>query len=673
MKVPIYQNQVSLPKTSGVGQLSVQANPQAMSAGSRAQAQFGQTLVAGGINWYEDFVKLDQAQEQATETSKFDKFISNATTANLRTHPSDWKNKKKLDAKGNPTLYNYFEYSEVIRKSLELNAKAALNKIKSKAVRTRMASVFAQRINSALVTMNATNRGKYVDFSKNVLKTTMGEEHKRIAEMAPGPDKEQAIKDALGTFRLFKSKRPLMGDAYFGGQERDFLSTIGALGISSMMDGIDTAADAKLLIRKLDQPKKGDDTFADVQRIDAETKQKFIDRLSRLRTSLTNKEAKETVTKIQRENVIKKKTRDDTADNLTQKITAIRDAVANNLTKDSPGWPKGKDNRPLVMPTVSEIARNKNLDPEDSKRIIEEINGEDQIFNPAEFRYLQDEIEESVTDDDLNRIEQDIRSKKRKGYIGGKAYDLLRKDITAARKKNPEFLERKRYRTLLKDAMNKANVDTSAANPNVGYTGRTGQQKVKAKFGVFGVGAMNFFDEQIAEGKQPSEAFWTTVTKFHQDKLTMIKSTLTSMDSVFPESVIKDPQKFLTPYYIRAAKESLRNALLNSGVLTKIEVDADPDEPLPTPRVMSEMQKDRGEDKLPLAQRMTIRRLFDEEQKIKFLEDYANIPVDERGLPNQIPRGSMDTSVNETTLTDRYNKTEAWVKGVWKAVTEGPQ
>ena len=95
MKVPIYQNRVSLPKTSGVGQLSVQANPQAMSAGSRAQAQFGQTLVAGGINWYEDFVKLDQAQEQATETSKFDKFISNATTANLRTHPSDWKNKIK--------------------------------------------------------------------------------------------------------------------------------------------------------------------------------------------------------------------------------------------------------------------------------------------------------------------------------------------------------------------------------------------------------------------------------------------------------------------------------------------------------------------------------------------------------------------------------------------------
>ena len=186
----------------------------------------------------------------------------------------------------------------------------------------------------------------------------------------------------------------------------------------------------------------------------------------------------------------------------------------------------------------------------------------------------------------------------------------------------------------------------------------------------FGVGAMNFFDEQIAEGKQPSEAFWTTVTKFHQDKLTMIKSTLTSMDSVFPESVIKDPQKFLTPYYIRAAKESLRNALLNSGVLTKIEVDADPDEPLPSPRVMSEMQKDRGRDKLPLAQRMTIRRLFDEEQKIKFLEDYANIPVDERGLPNQIPRGSMDTSVDETNLLD---KAEAWVKGVYKAVTEGPQ
>ena len=43
--------------------------------------------------------------------------------------------------------------------------------------------------------------------------------------------------------------------------------------------------------------------------------------------------------------------------------------------------------------------------------------------------------------------------------------------------------------------------------------------------------------------------------------------------------------------------------------------------------------------------------------------------MDERGLPNQIPRGSIDTSVDETNLLD---KAEAWVKGVYKAVTEGP-
>jgi len=662
MKVPIYQNKVPLSPTSGAGQLSVQANPQAMSAGSRAQAQFGQTLVAGGINWYSDFVKLERAQEQATETTKFDNFLAEATSVNLRTQPKDWQNKNKLGPDGEPTLYKYFEYEKVIKKQLQLKSQQMLSGIESSAVKKRLTAVHAQRINATLVSMNATNRGKYVDFSKDQLKSFMHRETDAISNMKDGIDKNQAIEDAIASFRQFKNERPLMGDSYFGNAERNFLSDIGELSIAREMAKITTADDAAELKRQLDDPKKSDPRYADVKRLLPEKKQQFVTRLAARETALMNKEFNQLPKSIKREKLIKKNNADLTHDATTQKITAIRDAVSNGHAFGDDEWPKDKQGQDLVMPDASEINQNTVMTTAQKISLNKEIEGEDTIFNRAEFRVLQGQINDAVTSQDLDYLLADIRMKKEKNYIGGKAFDGLRKEIRDARNKTPEYEERKRYKDLLKLAMDKRNIAIATYSMNRGQS-----QKIEAGFASSA--GLAFYLDQLDEGKQPAEAFWTTVTTLQKNKIDMVKSTVATMGGVFSQEILDDPAKNINLGAINNARAALRTAVINGGRLENISIDVTGD--LPSQSTMAEMQKDRGDRKLPKAERMTIRKLYAAEQKLNFLQSYAALPEEERGV-SKIPAkaDSNMSTTNKTKGNDFFSKATKRFNDAYDAFTK---
>jgi hypothetical protein len=650
MKVPIYQNKVPLSPTSGAGQLSVQANPQAMSAGSRAQAQFGQTLVAGGINWYSDFVKLERAQEQATETTKFDNFLAELTSRNMRTRPSDWQNKNKLGPDGKPTLYKYFEYEKVIRDQLQKKSQEMLGGIESGAVKKRLTAVHAQRINAALVSINATNRGKYVDFSKDQLKSFMLRETDAISNMEDGIDKNQAIEDSIASFRGFKEARPLMGDAYFGNAERNFLSDIGELSIAREMAKITTADGAAELKRQLDDPKKSDPRYADVKRLLPEKKQQFITRLAARQTALESKEFNQPLKNIKRTKAIKKNNAELTHDALSQNITAIRDAVSNGHELGDDEWPKNKEGQDLEMPDPSDIYLNDKITTAQKVSLNKEIEGEDVIFNRAEFRVLQGEIGDAVTSQDLDTLLADIRMKKENNYIGGKAFDGLRKEIRDARNKTPEFEERKRYKDLLKLAMDKRNLDIQT------YARPGANQKQKVEAGFASSAGIAFYLDQLDEGKQPAEAFWTTVTTLQKNKIDMVKSTVATMGGVFSQEILDDPAKNLNLGAINKARAALRTAVITGGRLESGNITIRETGDLPTQSTMAEMQKERGDDKLPKAERMTIRKLYAAEQKLNFLQSYAALPDEERGV-SKVPAAG-DPGMSTTNKTKGNNFTD---------------
>ena len=637
MKVPIYQNQVSLPKTRGGGQLSVQANPQAMSAGSRAQAQFGQTLVAGAINWTSDFVKLERAKEQAVETTKIDNLIERAVTENLKKHPSDWTT-GKFDKNGDPILYTQFEYRDVIQKSLNGLSKDLLKNISSSAVRTRMAAIHAQRLKAAFVTMNATNRGKYTDYAKGKIIDAYDIDKRRIANLPEGADKEQAIQDASGTVEALTNLRPLIPDTWLKTQRKNFLSDIGEIAISGLMAQLETSDDVGKLIQQLDSPKKSDPYYKDVVRLTPEKKQQFITRLAARRTALQTKEFNQPLREIKKAKVQKQNRRDLTYDGETQKIQKVRAAVVQGFEPGDESWPKDKNNRPLTMPDASEIQQSTTLDKTQKDNLIKEIYGEDTIFNRDEFRVLQGQIYEAVTSQDLDKLHKEIREKRDLNYIGGKAYSELTQDIQNARNKTPEYVERATYRNLLSSAIDRRN---AMGTP---YDTPQRKQEIKAEAGFASIAGLNFYNNQIDRGVRPAAAFWNTVTKLQKDKFDMVKAEIATMSDVFDPEVIDDVKNNLNPEAIQQARIRLREAVINGGRLKNYSLSKEGE--LPSQDVLSSMQKVRGKDKLLKAERMTIRRLFADEQKLNFLASYANLTPKQRGIVTAPPETDGDDSTN---------------------------
>jgi hypothetical protein len=93
---------------------------------------------------------------------------------------------------------------------------------------------------------------------------------------------------------------------------------------------------------------------------------------------------------------------------------------------------------------------------------------------------------------------------------------------------------------------------------------------------------------------------------------------------------------------------------------------------------MAEKQKKRGDKKLPKAERMTIRKLYAAEQKLNFLQSYAALPEEERGV-SKVPaagKKGMSTDIPKAKITgDKVGRSvtqllEGEFKKAWEEINK---
>ncbi len=652
MKVPVYRNQARLPKQLGQG-LQVQASPGQFAQVSRAQEQFGSNLISGAMNLYGDFLKTERVREQAEKTASFTNVLNKQKTMFERSTPDTWVS-SKLDQNGSPIRLNYFDYVDNITKSMMALKVKELSGVTDKATRARLDASFSQSISAAMTNIKSSLRSKFVDHSRSQIKKLNDQQLNEISDMAEGPDKQFAIDQAKKSVAYWQSLAPLKQEWLYR-TEKNFENNIGELAINKAIRAADTSDAVQEIADQLRSPTKDYPHKRDIERLNAETKDKFLEQLARKSTNLINKEGNADLKEIKANRTRRKERRENTVDGISARISVIRDAVSRNIKPGEEGWPADTKGNPLKMPTETDIAENTTLKQSQRDQLTKQLRGEDRVYNATYVAAAINDIDDAVTNEDLNELLKGYRAAAEDNYIGGRAFKELRIAINSKRTNNPEYQERSDYKTLLRNVMRMHGMSNDGT---IIYSG-SGTTVAKMRSGFEGASALIYFNAEVQKGVRPSTAFWQAVSKFQDDKLVMVQSQLKTMPTLFNDEVIKNPKKLLTQNDVDNARINLREALNTGGRLGEVAKGLIDDGKTPSQKQLGAAQRSRKEStKISKAERMTIRQMVGMENILNFIETYAKLDPKQRNMTEESPadpgmstdKGKKSTTANKLDL-----------------------
>ena len=643
MKVPVYRNQARLPKQLGQG-LQVQASPGQFAQVSRAQEQFGSTLISGSMNLYGDFLKTERVREQAEKTASFTNVLNKQKTKYERSTPDTWVS-SKLDQNGSPIRLNYFDYVDNITKSMMALKVKELSGVTDKATRARLDASFSQSISAAMTNIKSSLRSKFVDHSRSQIKKLNDQQLNEISDMAEGPDKQFAIDQAKKSVAYWQSLAPLKQEWLYR-TEKNFENDIGELAINKAIRAADTSDAVQEIADQLRSPTKDYPYKRDIERLNAETKDKFLEQLARKSTNLINKEGNADLKEIKANRTRRTERRDNTVDGISARISVIRNAVSNNIKPGEEGWPADTKGNPLKMPTETDIAENTTLKQSQRNQLTRQLRGEDRVYNATYVAAAINDIDDAVTNEDLNSLLKGYRAAASANYIGGFAFKELRTAINSKRTNNPEYQERSDYKTLLQNVMKMHGMSNDGT-----YVAGSDTTVAKMRSGFEGASALIYFNSEVQKGVRPSTAFWQAVSKFQDDKLVMVQSQLKTMPTLFNDEVIKDPKKLLTQNDVDNARINLRKALSTGGRLGEVAKGLIDDNKTPSQKQLGAAQRSRKEaTQISKAERMTIRQMVGMENILNFIETYAKLDPKQRNMTEESPNDpGMSTKKGQPT------------------------
>ena len=646
MQVPVYRRQTMLPGQTGTGRLSAKASPESFAAPGKAYSQLGATVSNVSNTWAEQFIKTDNAVLQAEEEGKVDTYLEQLKRDAYERNVADEKNV-------NGSTQTYFERRNMMQQRLDAELKIRLAGVTNKAVKTRLASVFREKRATGMSAIDALLRPKYLSHGRAVLQKHVDENRERIAAMAPGPVKNQAINDAKLNAAYIKNLAPMIGDKVFADAFKNFDADLGELEMRRHLGDVKTSQQATDFIRYLENPQKTDPYYDAVKRMKSDDIQKMVERLQRQKNTLVTSEHTAEGRKIRADKTRLTAKREQTYDTLRDRALRVRTALAKGMQPSDANWPKHTDGprkgEGMVMPTMSEITGiGDRLTGTQSTTIRNLVTGNDAVYNAEDYRKFELQILDAVTDDDLDVIEGDFRDMFDKNIIGGKAYDKLRAEVKSARLKTPEYVEKQRYAKLLGSAFSTALMidgGTGARPTKYAKDMSAGDSDMAKAIG------MTSYQRRLDDGMRPVEAFYETVQEItaKQDKVAMaaVRALKASLDYEFPPELFQvGGMGKLTSEMVTAARQAFRDSLTSTQ---RDRMGLSQEE-------LGRMQR---QERNPLSKkdRLGVRALFLQETQLNFLDRYISAKDEAARQTSGGGGGGNNTGGNNTGGNNASNAT----------------
>jgi len=647
MKVPVYRSSAKLPQRTGAAQLTVQANPQALSKAGRAEAAFGQTLVGGAIDIWGAWLKTERAGEQLTEENKFAKTIRDAHEEVYKTGPGAWqdKSKSRIDQNGN-LAYGHLtstQRSNQIRGQLNTASSTQAADISDRVVRRRVLQSNQESIEVGMTQISAALRGHYTKWAQNQIKATRLRWVEELSAMAPGEQKNAAMKRAKESLAYFTTLVPTLGDLTRGNAARDLEKDVASYAIRKAITPLTTAKQVLEWYNRIGNPPENDPYRSEILAIGENGRQKFQEQLFATHATMQRKEIAEAIAAPGRNAAAHKLKQKKKFEEISASLLVSRDK------NETPIWNAAKING--LARAVSDTQR---------KTLLNIYQGTDAIYNPKADRDISYQILEAVTEDDLDVIQRGIDADLSSGIIGGKLAQELQGEIFNARKKTPGYLEFQMYHKAIKSALGKSGM-------TVVLGGKRMNQDREAQRQIDVTEAQNFYQNEVKQnGVRPAVAYYNTIERVASDKSSFAASIVKMLPDQFKDAF--SPTVLKNIAYMD--EDTIAELETRFGLMLKNTVLAGKP-PLPVPELAEKTQEELGQLqrfdtddrglRLSKKDRLTIRALLKVEAQIDFLKAYVNDPNsklltdDGTDLGNKIksvPAGS-DQKAKEDALMDQ--------------------
>ena len=476
MKVPQYKAQTQLPAYGG-GMLSAQASPGRWGSVGAAQAQMGATIANEAINWGTHFRKIEIATETAGHVETFrkdrERVLSNAALQGVNTWTQNGRqqnyNDKRLSVESNLSRF------------MQQNI---LSKIKDKTIRRAVQTQLNADLITTMTQANPLLQKRYLDFSRAESKKYL---QGKALELAGMPHGSKIYNTTWAKFQAEAQKYAALGN---WAAEDGYKYTAGAEGsiqeLRLNQDIINAQGNVGRLQEVYNSMRSIDpNTAAQYNKINPDRMQRIM---AQVQTDLDREKRAATAKQIADDNrayVTANRNQQNLYETTADKILARQIYDQTNPADRTGPVP------PIV--TVTDV-RKLRLEPRQQSVLEDMVTGAKDIINPEWVNKREAEIDEAVTDEDLDVLKKQVRADQLERRIGQKARTQLIKRIEDTRAKTPEAMKIKQLRKELKSATVKMDVEKYGP---VAIDGGPEQQS-----------ALHAFERNLELGQRPIEAFY---------------------------------------------------------------------------------------------------------------------------------------------------------------------
>jgi hypothetical protein len=590
MKIPTYQRQSQMPTKTGGGMLSSQASPSLMGLPGAAMSQLGDTIQNEGLRWLKTEVEQERATELAHNSNQFESVIQQ-TQENVH--------QQSVQSYVDEGYATATSRRQLIQSELLKSATRQSQSIGNSTVRRQFMSAARKRIAGVMPGISQTLRAKHADYGTMMLDDSYDNDVKQVAR-TPSDSKQRGALVA-DVFARIEKQAQLSGlkVSAVAKRKRKFLSDVDAANINSAVyhDNMTAASVKKVLvdIRKGKYP-----------HLTAKKTSALQVKLQGLAGTLASAERNKAYTEGQRHDKELKKKRDT---NYRAKYNQITDLLAKAA--------KGEDVDVSSLRATIATTNANEMEPQKRDQLLRRIDGTDEVRNPGLVNQFKNDIRDVFDDRDLEVIEQDVEKAYSHLLIGGKAYGELIDKIAATKEKTPAAKRTTVYRKRLSAALN--------PKPGIFSPGRGSDQNLPEQQ------ALEFFDEQIRQGARPQEAYLLSVQEYSTNlkpsalvnELKQLSPTaLRAFGFTNLRDVTTDKARKLNADSVRAAKEVWNTYARGElpDAVKNIDKDVGPQDQASTAQMRKLQFEGPRADRISQQERMTVRQLYEMENKIAFIE-----------------------------------------------------
>ena len=629
MKIPLYRRQTQMTRDSGARNLTAMASGSDYAAPANAAFRLGATGVETG-KFLADVgiteVKQENATMLANEQSKFSDFLFKTQQEILDGPVGQAKTIEMPQTTVNGTVINKMEvpgetqqqHSARLQSLISERVKKQAARIENSNVRRRFSSAAAAKVQTSLPGITATLRAKYLDHHRAKLNTLDASERRHVSTLtgmvrqnhidSHARTIEEQGRDANDT-EVAITKRIMN---FRSNADEDLISQE-MLAIENV-NGKDKEEAYGVLKKSLLDPKNYTSLNPDARNRLLSRMQREEEGASSSYANFLNNRDKTNETKRRQKQV-------KTFDVILDRSRKYRAQIANGET------PAG------LKPTMADLRDARAVTAPQREYLQKVMNGEDIVTNTKLFADLTSQIDEAVTDEDLEEIKDDILEHAEDDRLGGKATTELFEQIDGLKLKTPDALQRSDYRKLLKAAVG----------------GNATKRKGRADESYRESEIINYYNDLLRDGVTPGVAYVAASSRAKADTeektAAMIQSLPEPLYNLFEfkngnlEDTVNiqnsqgktEAVQIYTPEKILSVKSEMMNFVLEqmSGIEIKNKIEIDgiggSGKRLTEAELGEAQRVDDPSKRMSQKDRMSVRALFMLEKRIDQITDLLTI------------------------------------------------